>query len=296
MKKAKIKKTNVSDRQSGGEKNALNLYLSEIKKFPLLTKEEEEKSAVLAAQGNTAARDRLVNSNLRFVISVAKKYQGKGIPLEDLISEGNIGLINAIEHFDVKKGYRFITYAVWWIRQSIIRAIQEKGRIIRLPSNKANELTLIDKTRQVIQSMPGLSADGEIREIAAFLEMPQKKAADLIQISHDAISLEDPALKDKNSLTVKDLIMDDTSNAPEEYAINSSLRDDLEDIINSCLEKRSADIIRYRFGLGNTIPLTLKEIGVRFNLSRERVRQIETLALKRLQKSSRREQLETYTA
>jgi RNA polymerase primary sigma factor len=296
MKTMKKKKAHTMDKSLGNEKNSLNLYLSEIKRFPLLSKAEEEKYAVLASQGNKYAREQLLNSNLRFVISVAKKYQGKGLPLEDLISEGNLGLMNAVEHFDVEKGFRFITYAVWWIRQAITRAIQEKGRMIRLPSNKANEISLIDRTRQVIQNAPGMNADGEIREIAAFLEMAPKKAADLVQISYDAISLDDPSLKNRDLLTVKDFVMDENAKAPEEYAITSTLSDELEEIINSCLEKRSAEIIRCRFGLGGKVPLTLKEIGNRLNLSRERIRQIETHALKRLRKSPHNKKLSSYTA
>jgi RNA polymerase primary sigma factor len=203
--------------------------------------------------------------------------------------------MNAVEHFDVEKGYRFITYAVWWIRQSIIRALQEKVRMIRLPSNKANELILIDKTREFIQNESGWTSEKEIQEIAAFLEMSRDKTADLVQISQDTVSLDDPAIRHSDSMTVKDVITDDTSKAPDEYAINSILQDELEELITGCLEKRSAKIIRCRYGLGGTVPQTLREIGDRFDLSRERVRQIETLALKRLRKSPKRKELETYT-
>ena len=218
------------------------------------------------------------------------------MPLEDLISEGNVGLLNAVQHFDVEKGYRFITYAVWWIRQSIIRALQEKVRMIRLPSNKANELSLIDKSRELIQTEAGWTSDKEIQEIAAFLEMPLEKTADLVIISQDTVSLDDLAGKNNDSMTLKDIITDENSKSPDEYAISSTLKDDLEALVDSCLEKRSAEIIRCRFGLDGTPPKTLKEIGALFNLSRERVRQIETLALKRLRKAPERTQLENYTA
>ena len=292
----KTKKTVASAKTSGEDKNILHLYLSELSRLPLLSKAEEEKYARQAAMGNAAARERLINANLRFVISLAKKYQGKGLPLEDLISEGNVGLMNAVDHFDVSRGYRFITYAVWWIRQAIIRALQEKVRMIRLPSNKANELLLIDKTRDLIQRDSGWTPEKEIREIAAFLEMPMDKTADLVQLSLDTVSIDDLAIKDNDSVTVKDLITDDASSTPDEYAINSTLRDELEDLMSNCLEERSAEIIRCRFGLGDTTPQTLKEIGSQLNLSRERVRQIEIHALKRLRKAPEREQLETYTA
>jgi RNA polymerase primary sigma factor len=168
--------------------------------------------------------------------------------------------------------------------------------MIRLPSNKANELILIDKTREYIQAESGWNFEKENQEIAAFLEMAPEKTADLIQISQDTISLDDPAVRNNDSMTVKDLITDENSKAPDEFAINSTLKDELEELVNNCLEKRSADIIRCRYGLNNGVPQTLKEIGNQFNLSRERVRQIETLALKRLRKSPQRKQLETYTA
>lgn len=295
MKKTQVKKISADAEVRDSEKTALNLYLKEIDRIPLLTKGEEEKYAKDAAKGNAAARQKLVNANLRFVISVAKKYQGKGLLLEDLISEGNIGLMNAISHFDADKGYRFITYAVWWIRQSIIRAINEKGRMIRLPGNKANELIQIDKTRRLIQNEPGWSAATEAREIASYLEITQEKAEELLKIGQDAVSLDDPAQKGENTMSVKDYIIDERAKDPCDFTINSVLKDELTEAVNS-LETRAAEVIRCRFGLGDAIPLTLTEIGNRYDLSRERVRQIEKLALIQLQKSSRRTGLENYIA
>ena len=275
------------------EKNTLYLYMQEINRIPLLSKEEEEKIARLAAEGNKAARDKLVNSNLRFVISIAKKYQNKGLLLEDLISEGNMGLMSAVNHFDASKGYRFITYAVWWIRQSIIKAINEKGRMIRLPGNKSNELIQIDKTRQVIFNESKLSGDAEINKIAEYLEMPLKKAENLLSISQDVLSLDDPAIRHESSITFKDMIEDDHNAAPIDNAVSSVLREELEDGLNG-LESRAAEVIRHRYGLGDSGTLTLKEIGVRYNLSRERVRQIEKRALAKLQHYSKRKKLESY--
>ena len=296
----KTKKVTAVKETRKHEKNALNLYLEEISRIPLLSKSDEQKYASLAAKGNVAAREHLVNSNLRFVISVAKKYQGKGLPLEDLISEGNIGLINAITHFDVEKGYRFITYAVWWIRQAIIRAINERGRMIRLPCNKINELSTIDRMRQDIQqdvqSEPGSHNDTEFQEIAALLETSPEKIAELSRIGQDTLSLDDPALKHENSSSVKDLIVDENSKSPSEFALNSVLKDELEKAIDKNLGKRTAEVIRCRYGLGIAVPLTLKEIGTRYNLSRERVRQIEKLALSQLKKSSQSKKLESYIA
>jgi len=277
------------------DENSLLLYLQEINRIPLLNKEEEERTARLAAEGNRIAKDKLVSSNLRFVIMVAKKYQGKGLPLEDLIGEGNIGLLNAVKHFDAEKGYRFITYAVWWIRQAIIKAIHEKGRMIRLPSNKANSITRIKRTRQVIQNEPGRGTGVELREVAAFLDMAPEKAEDLISISQDVISLDDPVSSFEDSLTIKDYIEDEYHKSPVENAMNSILKDEVEMALNG-LEKRAAEVLRSRFGLGETGALTLKEVGDRYNLSRERVRQIEKRALGHLEQSSHRKKLESYIA
>ena len=278
------------------DENTLSFYFQEINRIPMMSKEEEEKTARLAAEGNVAAREKMVNSNLRFVIMVAKKFQGKGLPLEDLIGEGNIGLMNAIRNFDVEKGYRFITYAVWWIRQAIIRAIHEKGRMIRLPSNKTKALSRIERSRQLLQNEPGWSTDNEVYEIAKFLDITPDKAEDLIGISHEVVSLDDPVARCDESLTIKDLIEDENQrNSPVEKAINTVLREDVEEILNRLGEKTAA-ILRNRYGLGDSGALTLKEIGNNYNLSRERVRQIEKRALRQLLQSSQTKRLESYIA
>jgi len=295
MVKRKKKKADILGRISNSGENTLLLYLQEINRIPLLTKSEEEVTARLAAQGNKAAREKLVNSNLRFVIMVAKKYQGKGLPLEDLISEGNIGLLKAMKHFDAEKGYRFITYAVWWIRQAIIKAIHEKGRMIRLPSNKTTELTKIEKTRQTIQNEPGWKPDNEIQKIATFLDMSPEKAEELIQINQEVVSLEEPVSYQGYPLTIKDFVEDEYGNSPVEFASNSILKSELETILNG-LEERAAEVIRCRFGLGDSGPLTLKEVGLRYNLSRERVRQTEKRALSQMLNSFHCSKLESYIA
>jgi RNA polymerase primary sigma factor len=292
MMKKKNKKESMAKRTDTCDNNPLYIYLQEINKIPLLSKSEEETIAIQAAEGNKAARERLVNANLRFVISVAKKYQGRGLPLEDLVSEGNMGLLNAVNHFDVEKGYRFITYAVWWIRQAIVKAIQEKGRMIRLPCNKANELTKLDKARQAIQNMPGLQNE-DIREIANYLAMPEEKAESLMRINQDVVYLDDKVSKYDDSLSTKDLIEDEFSKTPVDFAINSVLKDELEKLING-LEDRAADVIRSHYGLEGASPRTLKEIGETYNLSKERVRQIEKRALGQLQHSTNRTRLKSY--
>jgi RNA polymerase primary sigma factor len=276
------------------DENILSMYLKEINKIPLLEKEDEVRTARAAAQGDKAAQDKLVNANLRFVVNVAKKYQGQGLPLLDLISEGNIGLLNAIERYDADKGYHFISYAVWWIRQSILKAICEKSRMIRLPLNRANELVQIEKARKLVQDVHG--TETEINEIARLLDMDASHVDDLINISRDLVSLENPVYAaEKDSSLLGDFIEDESYIAPDEQALRSALQDDIEMVLQT-LNPKEAAIIRYRFGLGNNVPMSLKEIGNRFNLTKERIRQIEKKALKRLQHPSRQQLLESYVA
>jgi RNA polymerase primary sigma factor len=276
------------------DENVLSMYLNEINRIPLLTREEEDSTAREAAKGDKKAWDRLVNANLRFVVNVAKKYQGQGLPLSDLISEGNIGLLNAVERYDVDKGYHFISYAVWWIRQAILKAICEKSRMIRLPLNRANELVQIEKARKMTQEHH--SAEGEIREIARICKMDSSHVADLINISRDLVSLDNPVYTvDKDSSILGDFIEDEHYPAPDQSAVEYSLRKDIDTMLDTLNEKEAA-ILRCRYGLGNRTPMSLKEIGDRFNLTKERIRQIEKKALKRLQHPSRQRFLKSYVA
>jgi RNA polymerase primary sigma factor len=275
------------------DENILSIYLKEINKVPLLTREEEQKYARGAAEGNAIAKNKLIQANLRFVVNVAKKYQNQGLPLADLISEGNIGLMNAIERFDVSKGYHFISYAVWWIRQAILKAICEKSRMIRLPLNRANELVQIEKMRKELQS--GSKGDPEIHEIAKALDMKEEHVADLINISRDMVSLDTPIYDEKDSSILSDFVEDKGQKAPEESVIDRSLQEDINTVLNT-LTGKEADIIQYRFGLNGKRPMSLKEIGNRYKLTKERIRQIEKKALKRLQHPSRSHALRSYIA
>jgi len=289
--KKKIQKVHV-EKHTNSDENVLSLYLKEINKIPLLTREEEDRYARLAAQGDKEARDKLLRANLRFVVNVAKKYQNQGLPLSDLISEGNIGLLNAIERYDVNKGYHFISYAVWWIRQAILKAICEKSRMIRLPLNRANELVQIEKARKLVQNS-SKSEDAEMKEIARLLNMDETHVADLVNISRDLVSLETPVYAEKDSSSLGDFVEDSGFKHPEEIVIHESLKEDINKILKTLSEKE-AEIIQYRFGLNGRTPLSLKEIGEKYNLTKERIRQIEKKALKRMQHPSRSEILKAY--
>jgi RNA polymerase primary sigma factor len=272
------------------EENILAVYLKEINKIPLLTREEEKKYAREAADGNRAAQQMLAKSNLRFVVNVAKRYQGRGLPLDDLIAEGNVGLLNAIQRFDVDKGYHFISYAVWWIRQAILKAICEKTRLIRLPMNRINELIRIEKALPYMQE-----GNSEIKEVAAFLKLDPCYVEELLSISREMVSLDNPLYEEKDSSTVGDFIEAQKYSPPEVQAIEAALQDDLKNAMKG-LDEKEADILRFRYGLGNQAPLSLKEIGDRMNLTKERIRQIEKKAIKWLQQPRTRKILETYVA
>jgi len=269
----------------------LAIYLREINSIPLLNREEEDGIARAATAGNMAAREKLINSNLRFVVNIAKKFQGLGLPLEDLISEGNIGLLNAVDRFDTKKGCHFISYAVWWVRQAIMSALCEKARMIRLPSNRAAELVKIEKAKKFVKKQ--FTAEGETAVIAEFLNMDKDHVSDLINISKDMLSLDNPVSDDKETF-LKDFIEDGRYDAPEKDTEQKLMEADIKSVLDT-LDKNEADIIRCHYGLGRQ-PMSLKEIGVKYNLSKERIRQIEAKALSRLQNPLRKKMLQVYVA
>lgn len=277
------------------EKDVLSIYLKEINRVPLLDHDEEYDLAVRAQKGDEKARERLVSANLRFVVAVAKKYQGQGLPLEDLIDEGNIGLLIAMDKFEPEKGYHFISYAVWWIRQSIMKAICEKSRAVRLPLNRANELFQIQKAQK---NLMHASAGGEvsIEEIAKEAGLEPTLVGELLSISRETVSFDTPVGNgsDSSSSRLGDFIEDDGF-GPEELAMQKCLREDIDKVL-STLSEKERDIITLRFGLNDTAPMSLKEIGEMYNLTKERIRQIEKRALERLKQSGRAKMLESYTA
>jgi len=284
---------NTSVKRTVNDDNILSTYLKEINSIPLLTREEEYTYSMAAAAGDKAAREKLVRANLRFVVNVAKKYQNQGLPFMDLISEGNIGLLNAVERFDATKGYHFISYAVWWIRQAILKAVCEKSRMIRLPLNRANELVQIEKARKVVVN--NRTEESELKEIAGLLNMTQDHVRDIVNISREMVSLDTPLSMDRDSSSVGDFLEDDQYEQPEDMVIESNLREDIDMILGS-LSDKEAEVIRYRFGLNGYKAMSLKEIGDQFNLTKERIRQIEKKAIRRLQHPSRMGRLEAYVA
>lgn len=287
------KKVQTASAASTSDENVLSMYLKEINRIPLLTRQEEDTYARQAAAGSAQARNALVRANLRFVVNVAKKYQNQGMPLADLISEGNIGLMNAIEKYDVDKGYHFISYAVWWIRQAILKAICEKSRLIRLPLNRANELVQIEKARKYLEG--AYTEDGEIREIARFLEMAPEHVADLVSVSRELVSLETPVFDERDSSVVGDFLENERYESPESYVLSEGLRDDINKVLKT-LSDKEREVVEFRFGLNGKRAMSLKEIGDRFHLTKERIRQIEKNALRKLNVEETRDILESYVA
>jgi len=281
-----------SPSHDSSDENVLSIYLKEINKIPLLTRDQENDYAHRAVAGEKFAKDMLVKSNLRFVVNVAKKYQNQGVPLSDLISEGNIGLINAIERYDVEKGYHFISYAVWWIRQAILKAICEKSRMIRLPLNRANELVQIEKARK---NFEGISEDAEIREVASYLNMDPEHVADILAVSRDLVSLDSPVYDERNASVIGDFLENTAYQSPENYASELNLKEDLNRVLEA-LSLKERQVIEYRFGINGRRPMSLKEIGDRMNLTKERIRQIEKAALKKISVPEVMERLEAYVA
>ena len=270
---------------------SFNLYLKEISKFKPLKREEEHDLIIRVKKGDKAAMKKLIEANLRFVVSVASNYRNQGMPLADLVNEGNIGLIRAAKRFDETKNYKFISYAVWWIRQAILKAICEKSRMIRLPLNRANELVQIEKVRKDLQGEQFLVSETDM--IAKRLDLDREHVSDLLNISRELISLDTPVYSEKDSSLLGDFVEDRNQITPDETVIANSLRQDINGVLKS-LSQKEAEIIQYRFGLNGKRPMSLKEIGSLYKLTKERIRQIEKKAIKRLQHPSRSHALRAY--
>lgn len=264
---------------SAKDLDVVRIHLNEIKKIPLLTNDEETQLATRAAAGDKAARDKLLTSNMRFVIKIASQYLNKGLEYEDLISEGYLGLMKALDHFDVGKGYHFISYAVWWIRQSIMKAIVDFGRPIRLPVNKDAELTEIKRACHSVNPHGKKSEEEELEEVALKLGMTKHHIREMLNISQEMISLDSPISGDSDTALV------DTVSAgtftPEDAAIDASLKTEIDKAFVG-LDKKSVEVLNMRYGLNGQGERTLKEVGEKMNLSRERVRQIEKHAIAKI--------------
>lgn len=270
--------------------HSLHKYLQEIGNEPLLAPEEEISLVGKIKQGDQKALEKLTRANLRFVVSVAKQYQGQGLTLGDLINEGNLGLIKAATRFDETKGYKFISYAVWWIRQSILQALAEQSRVVRLPLNRLGMLNKIGKAFNTLEQE--FEREPSAQEIASSLEMTDFEVSDTLQISGKHVSLDAPFNQDEEN-SLLDVLENNDDPPPDMSLINESLKIELKRALAS-LTKRESEVLKLYFGLGQDNPLTLEEIGLRFNLTRERVRQIKEKALRRLRHASRSKTLRTY--
>ncbi len=270
--------------------DSLDQYLQEIGDENLLSSEEEVELAKRIKQGDHRALERLTKANLRFVVSVAKQYQNRGLSLGDLINEGNLGLIKAARRFDERKGFKFISYAVWWIRQAILQALAEQSRIVRLPLNRVGTLHKIGKAFNGLEQEYGRQPSA--MEIADELDMTPNEVMDTLQISSRHLSLDAP-FNDQNENRLLDILEDEMQPSPDEEAMTDSLRQEVKKVLNT-LTPREAEVISLYFGIAHDNPLTLEEIGDRFGLTRERVRQIKEKAIGRLRHASRSRPLRAY--
>ena len=284
MRQLKITKS-ITNRESA----SLDKYLQEIGKEDLITVEEEVELAQRIRKGDQRALEKLTRANLRFVVSVAKQYQNQGLSLPDLINEGNLGLIKAAEKFDETRGFKFISYAVWWIRQSILQALAEQSRIVRLPLNQDGSLNKINKAFSRFEQENERRPSPE--ELADTLDLPAEKVADTLRVSGRHISVDAPFVEGEDN-SLLDVLVNDDSPVADRTLINESLSTEVERAL-STLTERERDIIKLFFGI-NTQEMTLEEIGEKFGLTRERVRQIKEKAIRRLRHSSRSKLLKTY--
>ena len=285
-----MRQLKITKQVTNRETASLDKYLQEIGRVQLITAEEEVALAQKIRAGDQFALERLTKANLRFVVSVSKQYQNQGLSLPDLINEGNLGLIKAAQRFDETRGFKFISYAVWWIRQSILQALAEQSRIVRLPLNRIGAINKINKAFSQLEQTYEREPNAD--EIADLLEISEGEVKDSLRNSGRHVSMDAPVVQGED-MNMYDLLKNDDGTTPETGLMHDSLRQEIERSI-STLTLREADVIRYYFGLNNANALTLEEIGEKFDLTRERVRQIKEKAIKRLKHTSRSKILKTY--
>ena len=285
-----MRQLKITKQVTNRETASLDKYLQEIGKVDLITAEEEVELAQRIKKGDQFALEKLTKANLRFVVSVAKQYQNQGLTLPDLINEGNLGLIKAAQRFDETRGFKFISYAVWWIRQSILQALAEQSRIVRLPLNKIGSINKINKTYAFLEQAHERAPSAE--EIAKELDMTVNDVKESLKNSGRHVSMDAPLVEGEDS-NLYDVLNSGESPNPDRLLLHESLRTEIERALDT-LTPREADVVRLYFGLGNQHAMTLEEIGETFDLTRERVRQIKEKAIRRLKHTSRSKILKTY--
>ncbi len=285
-----MRQLKISKQITNRESQSLDKYLQEIGKVDLLTPDEEVELAKRIREGDQVALEKLTKANLRFVVSVAKQYQNQGLSLGDLINEGNLGLIKAAQRFDETRGFKFISYAVWWIRQSILQALAEQSRIVRLPLNRVGSLNKITKTFSELEQK--FEREPSAEELAEALDLTAGEIIDTMKISGRHVSMDAPFVQGEDS-TLLDVLENDSDEKPDSELMNDSLRKEVKRAL-STLTQREADVVSLYFGLDGEYPMTLEEIGEKFNLTRERVRQIKEKAIRRLRHVSRSKALKPY--
>lgn len=285
-----MRQLKISKQITNRESQSLDKYLQEIGKVDLLTPDEEVDLAKRIRQGDQQALEKLTKANLRFVVSVAKQYQNQGLSLGDLINEGNLGLIKAAQRFDETRGFKFISYAVWWIRQSILQALAEQSRIVRLPLNRVGSLNKISKTFSELEQR--FEREPSPEELAEVLDVATSEIIDTLKISGRHTSIDAPFVQGEES-SLLDVLENELEETPDSVLLSDSLRKEVQRAL-STLTPREADVVALYFGLNGESSMTLEEIGERFNLTRERVRQIKEKAIRRLRHTSRSKALKTY--
>lgn len=285
-----VDKIDISVPDGVSIEDPVRMYLKEIGKVPLLSAEEEIELAKRMEEGDEQAKQKLAEANLRLVVSIAKRYVGRGMLFLDLIQEGNLGLIKAVEKFDYTKGYKFSTYATWWIKQAITRALADQARTIRIPVHMVESMNRVIRTSR--QLMQQLGREPKPEEIAKKLEMPTEKVQEILKISQEPVSMETPVGEEDDS-HLGDFIKDDNMPVPEDAAAYTILREQIEEVL-STLTEREQQVLRLRFGLDDGHQRTLEEVGKIFHVTRERIRQIEAKAIRRIKQPSRARKLKDY--